>query len=409
MFDVKKIRRDFPMFENNKTMQGHPMIYFDNAATTFKPQCVIDKICEYYSKYSVNTHRGDYDLAQKADSEYEKARHIVADFINANDDEISFNSGTSMGMNVIAQGLKKSLTKDDEILITDAEHASNVLPWFRLAQEIGCKVSYIPLTEEGKLIPENLEKVITSNTKIVSVAQITNVMGFVADIKELAKIAHNHNAIFVCDGAQSVPHMKVDVKELDVDFLVFSGHKCLGPTGIGALYCKEKYGNELEPLMLGGGMNTDFNMCGELGYLLPPYKFEAGTQNVAGAIGLGRALEYLKEVGMDNIEAHEKELKKYAINKLKEIPEITIYNETSESGIIAFNYKGVHAQDMGTHLANYGICVRSGQHCAKLLHNQIGETTTIRASLYLYNTKEEIDAFIEACKKGSDFLDAFFA
>lgn len=407
--DIEKIRKDFPMFETNKTMQNHRMVYFDNAATTLKPQCVIDKVCEYYTSYSVNTHRGDYDLAQKADNEFHKAHQIVAKFINANENEIVFTSGTTMGLNEVAQGLKKQLTEDDEILITDAEHASNVLPWFRLASEIGCKIKYIPL-DNGRVTEENLRSVISNKTKIVSIAHVTNVLGYVNDVKTLSKIAHENNAYFICDGAQSVPHFKVDVKDLDVDFLAFSGHKALGPTGIGVLYGKHELLEKIDSLLLGGGMNTDFKLSGEYGYLETPYKFEAGTQNIAGALGLGKAIEYLNEIGMDNIANHEKELKKYAIERLvNEVPEITIYNKDSESGIIAFNYKGVHAQDMGTLLASYGICVRTGEHCAKLLHNEIGVNSTVRASFYIYNTKEDVDQFVEACKKGCDFLDVFFA
>lgn len=410
MFDVNKIRNDFPMFKNNEYMQGKKMVYFDNANTSFKPQQVIDAIGEYYSKYSCNTHRGDYDLSDKSDKKFEEARKIVADFINAKKVEVCFTSGASMGLNVIAYGYQKFLTKDDEILLTEAEHASNVLPWFKVAETIGCKISYIPLDEHGRLTPENLEKSITKHTKVVSVAHVTNVLGYVNDVKELVKVAHKHNVIFVCDGAQSVPHMKIDVKDLDVDFMVFSGHKCIGPTGIGVLYGKYELLDKLDPLMMGGGMNTKFDMCGDVGYLLPPLKFEAGTQNVAGAIGLGAAIKYLESVGMDNISKYETELKEYAVRRLKEeVPQVKIYNPEADGGIITFNYQGVHAQDMATLLASHGICVRSGEHCAKLLHNLLGTDATVRASLYFYNTKDEVDAFVEACKKGSDFLDAFFA
>lgn len=410
MFDVKNIRKDFPMFKNNPLMQGSPLVYFDNAATTFKPQCVIDKENEYYEKYSTNTHRGDYDIAVKSDSEYEKARGIVAKFINANANEVCFTSGASMALNQIAYGLKKTLTKGDEILITDAEHASNVLPWFRLQDELGVKVNFIPLDKDGKLTLDNYKKAFTKNTKIVALAHVTNVMGYAIDLKEFVKVAHEHHALFVCDGAQAVPHMKIDVKDLDVDFLAFSGHKMCGPTGIGVLYGKYNLLEKMDSIMLGGGMNTDFNMCGDYGYLLPPQKFEAGTQNIAGAIGLGKACQYLDEIGLDNIHKYELELREYAIKRLiDEVPELIIYNKDADSGIITFNYKGVHAQDMGTLLASKGVCVRSGQHCAKLLHNVINVESTVRASIYFYNTKEEVDAFVEACKKGRDFLDVFFA
>jgi cysteine desulfurase / selenocysteine lyase len=409
MFDPYVIRKDFPMIQNNKEMSSCPMVYFDNAATTFKPQCVIDAEMGYYQHYTANTHRGDYPIAEHADRAYDEAREKVAKFINAKKTEVVFTSGTSEGLNQIANGLKKFLTKGDEVIISLEEHASNVLPWFSLQHEIGIVIKYVPVDSKGRITLEGLKSVISNKTKVVSLAHVSNTLGYVIDIKSLAKLTHEYGAYFVCDAAQSAPHMKIDVKDLDVDFLVFSGHKCVGPTGIGVMYGKYALLDKMDPLHLGGGMNTDFDMCGNYGYLITPTKFEAGTQNIAGAIGLGAALEYLDNIGLDNIEKYEHELKQYAIDKLKDIPELTIYNADSESGIITFNYKGVHAQDMGTLLASKGICVRSGQHCAKLLHNIIGELATVRASLYFYNTKEEIDQFVEACKKGGDFLDAFFA
>lgn len=409
MFDPYVIRNDFPMIRNNKTMSSCPMVYFDNASTTFKPQCVIDAELGYYEFYTANTHRGDYPIAEKADRSYDEAREEVAKFINAKKQEVVFTSGTSEGLNQIANGLKKFLKAGDEVIISLEEHASNVLPWFSLQHELGIVVKYVPLNEQGRITVENLRSVITNKTKVVSLAHVSNTLGYVLPIKELCKLTHEFGAYFVLDAAQSAPHMKIDCKDLDVDFLVFSGHKCVGPTGIGVMYGKYELLDKMDPLHLGGGMNTDFDMCGNFGYLITPTKFEAGTQNIAGAIGLAAALKYLSNIGLDSIEKYERELKAYAISKLKDIPELTIYNADSESGIILFNYKGVHAQDMGTLLASKGICVRSGQHCAKLLHNIIGELATVRASLYFYNTKEEIDLFVEACKKGGDFLDAFFA
>lgn len=409
MFDPYVIRKDFPMIQNNKEMSSHPMVYFDNAATTFKPQCVIDAEMGYYTHYTANTHRGDYPIAEQADKSYDEAREKVARFLNAKKQEVVFTSGTSQGLNQIANGLKKFLKKGDEVIISLEEHASNVLPWFSLQHEIGIVIKYASADEKGRITLEGLKKVISPKTKVVSLAHVSNTLGYKLDVKALCKLTHEYGAYFVCDAAQSAPHMKLDVKDLDVDFLVFSGHKCVGPTGIGVMYGKYALLEKMDPLNLGGGMNTDFDMCGNFGYLITPTKFEAGTQNIAGAIGLAAALEYLTNIGLDDIEKYESELKKYAISKLKQIPELTIYNADSETGIITFNYKGVHAQDMGTLLASKGICVRSGQHCAKLLHNIIGELATVRASLYFYNTKEEIDLFVEACKKGGDFLDAFFA
>ena len=406
--DVKRIREDFPML-NNKTMQGKPLVYFDNGATSLKPQCVIDAIVDYYTNYTSNAHRGDYDIAHKVDETYDAIRHKVAEFIYANDNEVVFTAGTSMSINMIAHGLaSKILTENDEILITEAEHASNILPWYKLSEVTGCKVKFIELDESGRLTIENLKKALNKNVKIVSLAHVSNVLGYDFDVKAFAKLIHEQGALFVLDGAQSVPHKKVDVKDLDVDFLVFSGHKMCGPTGIGVMYGKYELLLNMDPLMTGGGMNTKFDMCGNIGYQKPPLKFEAGTQNIAGVIGLGAAIDYLNSIGMDEIEKREKELKQYAISKLKDIDIVTIYNADSDSSIITFNIKDVFAQDVASLFNSYGIAVRSGEHCAKVLLNKLGTSATVRASLYFYNTFEEIDAFVEVCKKGRDFLDAYF-
>ena len=406
MIDYQKCLKDFPIL--NKTMQNHRLVYLDNAATTFKPIVVLDSIKDYYENYCANTHRGDYDIAHTADVKYDEARQIVADFIGADKSEVVFTAGASMSLNMIAYGYAKFLQSGDEILITEAEHASNVLPWFTIAKEKGCIVRYIPLTKEGRLTIENVKKAMTDKVKVIAVAQVTNVLGFTVDIKSIAKIAHEHGAILVCDGAQSIPHFKVDVKDLDCDFLAFSGHKMCGPTGIGVMYGKFNLLKGMEPLMSGGGMNARFNMCGEVSLLLPPAKFEAGTQNIEGAIGLASAIKYLESIGMDNIENHEKELRKYAVSKLKQLDNVILYNENAESGIITFNIKDVFAQDAATYFNSKGICVRSGQHCAKILIDFLGTVATVRASIYFYNTFEDIDALVEACKKAGDFLDAYF-
>ena len=406
MIDYQKCLKDFPIL--NKTMQNHRLVYLDNAATTFKPTAVLDSIKDYYENYCANTHRGDYDIAHIADVKYDEARQIVADFIGADKSEVVFTAGASMSLNMIAYGYAKFLQSGDEILITEAEHASNVLPWFTIAKEKGCIVRYIPLTKEGRLTIENVKKAMTDKVKVIAVAQVTNVLGFTVDIKSIAKIAHEHGAILVCDGAQSIPHFKVDVKDLDCDFLAFSGHKMCGPTGIGVMYGKFNLLKGMEPLMSGGGMNARFNMCGEVSLLLPPAKFEAGTQNIEGAIGLASAIKYLESIGMDNIENHEKELRKYAVSKLKQLDNVILYNENAEFGIITFNIKDVFAQDAATYFNSKGICVRSGQHCAKILIDFLGTVATVRASIYFYNTFEDIDALVEACKKAGDFLDAYF-
>ncbi len=407
--DIEKIRSYFPMLSDDKTMQNHHLVYLDNASTTFKPQCVIDAVVDYYSNYSVNSHRGDYDLAHEVDTKYDEARQVVANFINSRKEEVVFTSGTSMSINLVAYGYGiKHLTFDDEVLLTQAEHASNVLPWFHVHDVTGCSIGYIPLNEEGRLTPENVELSITPKTKVISIAHVTNVLGYVVDVKKICEIAHRHGIVVVVDGAQSVPHQITDVKDLDCDFLAFSGHKMCGPTGIGVLYGKYDLLKDMDPLMSGGGMNARFDMCGEVSLLLPPYKFEAGTQNIAGAIGLASAIKFLTSIGMENINKREKELREYAIERLSDIDDLIIYNKNAEAGIITFNYKTVFAQDLATHLNAKGICVRSGQHCAKILMDFLNCHATVRASLYFYNTKEEIDALVEAVKTGGDFLDAYF-
>ena len=408
MFDVYKIRKDFPML-NNKTQQGHPLVYLDNAATTFKPYKVIEACNNYYLNENANAHRGDYDLAYKVDSNIDKVRQTVANFINAKKEEIVFTSGTSMSINLIAFGYgMKYLTKDDEILLTEAEHASNVLPWFKVKEHTGCKINYIPLDKDGRLSIEGLKKVINKHTKIVAIAQISNVLAYLVDIKEISKICHEHGALLMVDGAQSVPHIKIDVKDLDCDFLSFSGHKLCGPTGIGVLYGKYNLLKLTDPFMTGGGNNARFDMCGNVAFLQPPEKFEAGTLNIEGIYGLGAAIEYLENIGMENIEIYEKELRNYAISKLKTLQNLIIYNEFAEGSIITINVKDVFAQDEASYLNSKGICVRSGEHCAKILHDFLKTVATVRISFSFYNTKEEIDILYEALKNGGDFLDAYF-
>ena len=410
MFDVYKIRKDFPMFTNNVKMQGKPLVYLDNAATTFKPQCVLDAINLYNSQETSNSHRGDYDLCYAVDKKIDETRQRIAKFINAETNEIVFTSGTSMSINMVAYGYgAKFLTKNDEILITQAEHASNVLPWFKVREMTGCKVNYIPLDKEGRLTVENLRKTITKKTKIVAVAHVTNVLGYIIDIKSIAKVVHEFGAILICDGAQSVPHMTTDVKDLDVDFLSFSGHKICGPTGIGVLFGKFDLLCKMDPFMTGGGMNAKFDMCGDVAYLAPPIKFEAGTQNIEGIFGLNAAIWYVSNLGMNNIRDYEHSLRKYAIEQLEKLDNVEIYNKNAESGIITFNIKGVFAQDVATYFNSRGIACRSGQHCAKILIDFLKQVATVRASIYFYTTKEEIDALVEACRTGGDFLNAYFS
>ena len=385
---------------HNRTMQSHPLVYLDNAATTFKPQCVIDAVVRYYTEQTTNVHRGDYEISYQVSEAYEKTREDVARFIHANPKEIVFTAGASASLNLVAYGYgRKYLKPGDVILSTEAEHASNILPWFKVTEETGAKLEYIPLTEDGQLTLENFRKAMHEKVKIVAVADITNVLGYVAPIEEMTRIAHEHGAIVVCDGAQSVPHTPTDVKAWDVDFLAFSAHKMCGPTGIGVLYGKFELLQKTDPFMLGGGSNARFDMCGNILLKDAPYKFEAGTPNIEGVLGLQQAVRYLEKIGMDKIEAYEHELKAYAIEKLKKLDNLILYNPSSPTGIVAFNVKDVFAQDAAGYLNSKGIAVRSGNHCAKILLNVLKTSETIRASLYFYNTKEDVDRFVQACSE----------
>ena len=382
-------RDDFPMIKDD-------LIYLDNGATTFKPKCVLEAMNDYYENYSANAHRGDYSISYKVDVAYENARVKVAKFINAEIDEVVFTSGATESLNVIATGFFGNLLEEgDEIIISDAEHASNVLPWFRLANKLGAVIKYVPLDANLHVTLENIKSVVTPRSKVISLAGITNVVGDVRPIKEICKFAHENNMFVVCDGAQSVPHTKTDVKDLDVDFLAFSGHKMCGPTGVGVLYGKKELLESVEPLSLGGGMNESFDSEKEIYLKELPQRLEAGTPNIAGVIGLGAAVDYLDKIGMDTISIYEQKLKKYMMDKLEKIPYIQIVNEEADSGIVAFNVEGIFSQDVAYYLNKYNICVRAGNHCAKILKKAIGVKNTLRVSLYFYNTKEEIDALVE--------------
>lgn len=385
-------REDFLMLKQD-------IIYFDNGATTFKPKLLNEKISEYYNTYSANAHRGDYDISLKVDEQYEKTRSLVQKFIGAESSkEIVFTSGTTDSLNKIIFGYFRNILKEnDEVILTKSEHASNILPWFELKDELNINIKYIEL-DNLKVTMDNLKKTITCNTKVISLAHITNVAGDIRPIKEIIEYAHQNNILVVVDGAQSVPHMKVNVSDLDIDFLAFSAHKMYGPTGVGILYAKEKYLNNMRPIIFGGGMNASFSSDGIRVYDDIPHLFEAGTQNIAGVIGFGSVIEYLNEIGMENINKYELDLRKYAISKLKEIDDLIIYNEKSESGIIAINKKDIFAQDLAIYLNKYKICVRAGNHCAKILKEEIGIKNTVRISLAMYNTKEEIDELVRVLK-----------
>lgn len=393
-------REDFPAIDEN-------LIYFDNSATSLKPKCVIDKMVEYYSKYTSNIHRGDYNNAIRTNKEYDETRDVVKDFIHAkNSDEIVFTSGTTDSMNTIVFGyFKNILNKDDEVLITKSEHASNVLPWFVLEKMGKCTVKYIPLNDDHEVTLENVKSSITKNTKVISIAHVSNVIGDVRDIEGIGGVAKENNLYFVVDAAQSVSHINIDVVKSNVSFLAFSGHKMCGPTGVGVLYGKSEYLKDLVPLKYGGGMNESFesDKC----YVLKSYptNLEAGTPPIAEVIGLKEAINYVTSIGVDNIHKHELELKKYLISKIENMDNIIIYNKNSESGIVTFNIKDVFAQDTSIYLNTYGIAIRAGNHCAKILKDEIDIKNTCRISFYIYNTFEEVDKLVEALKNSDKLYD----
>ena len=388
------------MHRSDFLMLNSDVVYFDNGATTLKPTVLSEKTSEYYNCYSCNAHRGDYSLSVKVDTEYERVRTLVKDFINAKkEDEIAFTSGTTDSLNKIIFGyFKNVLHKGDEVLLDKSEHASNVLPWFELADELGLVIKYIDLDENHKVTLDNVKKAITDDTKVISIAHVSNVVGDIRPIKEICEFAHSKDILVLVDGAQSVPHMKVDVQELDIDFLAFSAHKMYGPTGVGVIYGKENLLKNIKPIIFGGGMNSIYDSDFTRIYDELPSLLEAGTPNIAGVIGFGSVIEYLNSIGMDNIRKHEDELRQYAISKLKEIDNVIIYNEKSESSIITINYVDIFAQDLAIYLDKYNICVRAGNHCSKILKDELNIKNTVRISFGLYNTTDEVDKLIEALK-----------
>ena len=408
-FDPYQLRHDFPMYEEHDSkFKGLPLVYLDNSATTFKPYPVIDAVNHYYKDITANTRRGDYSLAHEADLALENARNTVAAFLNAQEEEICFTSGDTMGMNEVAYGLLPFLKEGDEILLSMEEHASNVLPWFNVAKITKAVIRYIPFDENGRLTVENFKKSLTDRTKVVSLASVSNVLGYALPVKEFVALAHQKGAIYIDDAAQSVPHMKIDVKDSDVDFLAFSGHKMVGPTGTGVLYGKKEMLEKISPTFYGGEMNARFDSTGYLSLDDLPYRLEAGTQNIAGILGLAKACQYLENIGFDKIHEHELHLRRMAVEGLKKNGNAILYNEDADSGIVTFNIKDVFAQDVATYLSSKGIFVRSGQHCAKILPEYLKTQGTVRASFYLYNTEEDVKAFVKACSTAEDFLDAFF-
>lgn len=401
--ELNKYREDYPFLKNNPDI-----IFFDNASTALKPKCVIDAVNHYYNDLCVNAHRGDYYLSYKVDVEIEDVRKEVSKFIDCEENEVAFTSGSTSGMNLISEGYcKKILKKGDEILISELEHAANVLPWFKLAKETGAVIKYVKLVDK-KITIDSFKESITSKTKIASFAYVSNVLGYKIPAKEMCDIAHQNNILFILDGAQATPHMKVSMKDLDCDFFVFSAHKLGGPTGIGVLYGKASLLQECDPVTLGGGMNKKFEKDGNYVVYNSVRKFEAGTPHIEGILGLGAIVKYINSVGFDFIEKKEKALRDRALEGLKKLEHIEIYNEDNDASTITFNIKSVFAQDAASYFAKYNICLRAGQHCAKLIDGVIDTYASVRCSFYFYNTIEEVDKFIEVASKGSDFLDAYF-
>ncbi|WP_462420043.1 cysteine desulfurase [Salinicoccus sp. Marseille-QA3877] len=402
--DINTIRKDFPIL--NQKVHGNPLIYLDTSATSQSPVQVVDAMSEYYNEYNSNVHRGVHTLGTKATDGYEQARMKVRGFINAQRyEEIVFTRGTTAAINLVARSFgDANISEGDEIVVTEMEHHANIVPWQELAKRKNAKLVFIPLEEDGTIKLENVEAVMTDKTKIVAVTHVSNVLGTINDIKSIAEIAHKHDAFIIVDGAQSVPHMSVDVQDLDVDFYAFSGHKMLGPTGIGVLYGKAELLDNMEPIEYGGDM-IDFVDLRESTWTDVPVKFEAGTPMIAEAIGLSAAIDYIDDVGADEILRYEQELVKYAYDKMSEIEGIEIYGPKEErAGLITFNLDGVHPHDLATALDSDGIAVRAGHHCAQPLMKFLGVSSTARASFYLYNTKDEIDFFIDSLKRTKEFF-----
>ncbi|ART77899.1 cysteine desulfurase [Sutcliffiella horikoshii] len=405
--NIQEIRQQFPIL--HQEVNGNPLVYLDSAATSQKPLAVIEALEKYYKGYNSNVHRGVHTLGTRATDGYEGARDKVKNFINAaHREEIVFTRGTTTALNLVAGSYARTnLTEGDEIVITYMEHHSNIIPWQQAAKATGATLKYIPLTEDGSLSLSDVEATITENTKIVSIMQISNVLGTINPIKEIAEIAHKNGAIMVVDGAQSTPHMKVDVQDLDCDFFALSGHKMGAPTGIGALYGKKHLLENMEPIEFGGEM-IDFVGLQESTWKELPWKFEGGTPIIAGAIGLGAAIDFLEQVGMDNILAHEHKLADYAMNRMSEIEGITIYGPQKRAGLVTFNIDDVHPHDVATVLDAEGIAVRAGHHCAQPLMKYLNVSSTARASFYLYNTEEEIDKLVASLVKTKEYFSNVF-
>tara|TARA_Y100000748_G_scaffold302726_1_gene305630 strand:+ start:194 stop:1408 length:1215 start_codon:yes stop_codon:yes gene_type:complete len=403
MIDIKKIRNDFPIL--NRKINGNQLIYFDNAATSQTPKVVVDEIANYYYNYNSNIHRGVHKLSQEATDAYEKSRKILQNNFNAKyDHEVIFTSGSTHGINLVASGYENILKKGDEIILSTMEHHSNIVPWQMLCEKTGAKLRVAPMDTNGVLIMEEYSKICNKKTKLVVISHVSNALGTINPIESILSIAHSNNAVVLIDGAQAAPHIKIDVQDLDIDFYVVSGHKLMGPTGVGILYGKERLLNLLPPYQ-GGGEMIDQVTFENTTYAGLPHKFEAGTPNIAGGIALGKAVEYINEIGYDTIAKYEDSLLKYATSELLKIEGLKIYGESkNKTAVISFNIKSIHPYDLGTILDKLGIAVRTGHHCAQPIMDFFEIPGTIRASFSFYNTKQEIDFMVESIKRAKAML-----
>ncbi|MDC3109684.1 cysteine desulfurase [Flavobacteriales bacterium] len=402
-FDVDSIRQDFPIL--SKKIHNKPLVYFDNAATSQTPVCVIDCIKDYYEKYNSNIHRGVHSLSDEATNAYENARNKIKDHFNINESkEVIFTSGTTHSINIVSNGFSKILKKGDEIIVSGLEHHSNIVPWQMMIKNNDAKLRVIPLKDNGELDMDEFKNILSNKTKIVFLNHVSNALGIINPIKEIIDISHKNGAIVLIDGAQSAAHFKIDLQKLNVDFFTASAHKLCGPTGVGFLYGKEKLLSKLDPLMGGGEMISDVTFS-KTTYADLPHKFEAGTPNIAGVIAFGKAIDYLNEIGLDNIEKYEKSLLDYANSKLKEIDGLKIYGDSkNKTSVISFNIDGIHSYDIGSILDKFGIAVRTGQHCAQPIMDHFGIDGTVRASFSFINTIEEIDHFYDSLIKAKSML-----
>jgi len=401
--DIEKVRADFPIL--SRKVNGHPLVYFDNAATSQTPKVVIDAIVEYYEQYNANIHRGVHSLSQEATDAYEQARETLrAHFNAAKKEEIIFTSGTTHGINLVANGFASQLKAGDEVIVSALEHHSNIVPWQMLCEKTGAQLKVIPMTNSGELAMDAFHELLSDKTKLVFVNHVSNALGTINPIETIITEAHKKGAAVLIDGAQAAPHIKADVQALDVDFYVVSGHKMCGPTGVGILYGKEEWLNKLPPYQ-GGGEMIDQVTFEKTTYAGLPHKFEAGTPNICGGIAFGKAIEYLNGLGFENIAAYEHELLTYATEQLLAVGDVTIYGTSSEkTAVISFNIEGIHPYDIGTIIDKLGIAVRTGHHCAQPIMDYYKIPGTVRASFSFYNTKEEIDAFVQAVKRAKIML-----